>query len=181
MTNNFFKSALLRWLLPALLALLLSACAGAGSNRLIAEGKIGVTVSAVSHYGKGIGIGDFYINGQWGGVLYDGWGGGGSTVCCVSLPHTTSTPTMVIVKWKTYRTAVTEERWHEATVPVHFAVPPGDGYGLVVHFLPGHRVEIWYAGEGTGSPDYPGPAYPRGPAPDYVPLPDEKPEPGKGK
>ena len=181
MKNNFSKFALLRWLLPSLLVLLLSACAGAGSNRLIAEGKTSTPVSAISHYGKGIGIGDFYINGQWGGVLYDGWGGGGATVCCVTLPRATSTPTMVTVKWKTYRTGVTEERWHEATVPVNFAVPIGKSYGMVVHFLPGHRVEIWFADEGIGSPDYPGPAYPRPPAPDYVPLPDERPEPAKGK
>jgi hypothetical protein len=75
--NSFFQFPLLRWLLPALLALLLSACTGMGPNRLVAEGKIATSISAVSHYGKGIGIGDFYINGKWGGVLYDGWGGGG--------------------------------------------------------------------------------------------------------
>ncbi|SFB83634.1 DUF3304 domain-containing protein [Collimonas sp. OK412] len=181
MKNNHMKSLSLRWLLSTLIAVLSSGCAGAGSNRLVAEGNIGTTVSAVSHYGKGIGIGDFYINGQWGGVLYDGWGGGGATVCCVSLPRTTNAPTMVTVKWETYRTAVAEERWHEATIPVHFSVPPGDGDGLKVHFLPGHRVEIWYARIGLWDPEYPGPPYPRPPAPDYVPLPDEKPEPVKGK
>jgi len=179
--NSFSKFALLRWLLPALLALMLSACAGAGSNRLVAEEKIGTTISSVSHYGKGIGIGNFYVNGSWGGVQYNGWGGGGKTVCCVSLSRPTSTPTMVTVKWETYRTRVAEKRWHEATVPVHFAVPPGDGYGLKVHFLPGHQVEVWYARAGVANPDYPGPSYPRGPAPDYVPLPDEKPDPAKGK
>jgi len=181
MKSRFFKSALLRWLLPSLLVLLLSACAGAGSNRLIAEGKTSTPVSAVSHYGKGIGIGDFYINGQWGGVLYDGWGGGGATVCCVTLPRATNAPTMVTVKWKTYRTGVTEERWHEVTVPVHFDVPLGKSDGLKIHFLPGHRVEVWSARIGLWDPEYPGPPYPRPPAPDYVPLPDEKPEPAKGK
>jgi hypothetical protein len=180
MTNNFFKSALLRWLLPSLLALLLSACAGAGSNRLMAEGKTATSLSSVGHYGKGIGISEFYVNGTWGGNQH-GWGGGGSTVCCVSLPRTTGSPTLVTVKWRTYRTGVSEELWHEATVPVHFSVPPGDGDGLKVHFLPGHRVEVWYARIGLWDPEYPGPPYPRPPAPDYVPLPDEKPEPVKGK
>jgi hypothetical protein len=179
--NNSSKFALLRWLLPILIAVILSGCAGTGTNRLMAEGRIGTSISSVSHYGNGIGIGDFYVNGGWGGVQYNGWGGGGKTVCCVSFPRTTSTPVMVTVKWKTYRTGVTEERWHEATVPVNFAVPIGKSDGMVVHFLPGHRVEIWFADEGIGSPNYPGPAYPSGPAPDYVPLPDEKPEPAKGK
>ncbi|SFD39604.1 DUF3304 domain-containing protein [Collimonas sp. OK412] len=181
MKSSFFKFALLRWLLPALLALLLSACAGAGPNRLVAEGKIATSISAVSHYGKGIGIGDFYINGKWGGVLYDGWGGGGATVCCVTMPSATNAPTMVTVKWETYRTGVAEERWHEATVPVNFAVPVGKSSGMYVHFLPGHRVEVWVTRQYPESTEYPGPAYPRPPAPDYVPLPDEKPEPAKGK
>jgi hypothetical protein len=181
MKNRFFKSALVRWLLPSLLALLLSACAVAGSNRLVAEGRIGTSISSVSHYGNGIGIGDFYVNGSWGGVQYNGWGGGGKTVCCVSLPPTTSTPTMVTVKWETYRTEVTEERWHEAIVPVNFAVPVGKSSGMYVHFLPGHRVEVWVTRQYPESTEYPGPAYPHPPAPDYVPLPDEKPEPAKGK
>ena len=181
MTNDFYKSALLRWLLPTLLAVLSSGCASPGSNRLVTEGKTATSLSSVSHYGKGIGISEFYVNGTWGGNQ-SGWGGGGSTVCCVSLPRTSSTPIMVTVRWRTYRTAVTEERWHEATVPLHISeAKPGTGYDMVVHFLSGHKVEIWIADEGTGSPDYPGPTYPRGPAPDYVPLADEKPEPTKGK
>jgi hypothetical protein len=180
MANSFFNFALSRWLLPTFLAILLSGCAGAGSNRLVAEGKTATSLSSVAHYGKGIGISEFYVNGTWGGNQH-GWGGGGSTVCCVTLPSTTSSPTLVTVKWRTYRTGVSEERWHDAMVPVHFAVPIGKSYGMVVHFLPGHRVEIWFADEGIGSPDYPGPAYPRGPAPDYLPLADEEPEPVKGK
>ena len=88
---------------------------------------------------------------------------------------------MVTVKWKTYRTSFKEERWHEVTVPIHFAVPPGKSDGLKVHFLPGHRVEIWCARIGLWDPKYPGPAYPLGPAPDYLPLADESPEPQQGK
>jgi len=171
--SSFVQSNFLRWLLLMLLTLSVSACAGAGSNRLVAEGKIAISLSSVGHYGKGIGISEFYVNGTLGGNQH-GWGGGGSAVCCVSLPRTTGSPTLVTVKWRTYRTGVSEERWYETIVPVHFAVPIGKSYGMVVHFLPGHRVEIWFADEGIGSPDYPGPAYPRGPAPDYLPLADEK-------
>lgn len=171
----------MRFFLLLLLALQLSACANAGSDSLAPKGQTAVPMSAVSHYGNGIGISEFYVNGTWGGVLYDGWGGGGATVCCVELPDDSKPPLMVTVKWKTYRTNFKEERWHEATVPVHFDAPLGKSDGLKVHFLSGHRVEVWSARIGLWDPKYPGPAYPVGPAPDYVPLADEKSEPTKDK
>lgn len=180
MKNSYIKSVLSRFLLPALLALLVSACASAGSDSLVPEGQIAVPILAVTHYGKGIGVSEFYVNGRMSGHEYDGWGSSGNS-CCMSMSSAQAQPLMVTVRWKTYRTNFKEERWHEATVPVHFATPAGDGYGLAVHFLPGHRVEAWYADEGVASPNYPGPAYPRGSAPDYVPLADEKPDSTKGK
>ena len=61
------------------------------------------------------------------------------------------------------------------TVPIHFAVQPGKSSGLYVHFLPGHKVELWVSWPGPGSTLYPGPKFPFGPAPPYAPLPDEKP------
>lgn len=181
MKKNNFNCVLTRWSLLAVMAWVLSACAKPGSDSLAPAGKVPVSISSIAHYGDGIGIAEFYINGKRQGSQYNGWGGGGAFTCCVILPKIINQPLMVTVKWKTYRTSFKEERWHEATVPVNFAASPGDGYGLVVHFLPGHRVELWYAREGTGSPNYPGPAYPYKPAPDYVPLPDEAPEPKRGK
>jgi hypothetical protein len=77
--SSFVQSNFLRWLLLMLLTLSISACAGAGSNRLVAEGKIATSLSSVGHYGKGIGISEFYVNGTWGGNQH-GWGGGGSSV-----------------------------------------------------------------------------------------------------
>jgi len=180
MTNSFFKFELWRWLLPTLTAILLSGCATRGVNGIAPEGQTPVSISSVVHYGKGIGIAEFYVNGRRSGSQYDGWGSSGNS-CCLNLPNKPSMPLMVTVRWKTYRTNLKEERWHEAVVPIHFAVPLGDGYGLKLHFLPGHRVEIWYARAGAANPSYPGPPYPSGPAPDYVPLPDEKTEPTKGK
>ncbi|MEM4988941.1 DUF3304 domain-containing protein [Collimonas sp. H4R21] len=180
MTNSFFKFALLRWLLPTLIAVLLSGCAARGVNGMAPEGQTPVSISSVVHYGKGIGISEFYVNGRRSGHQYDGWGSSGNS-CCLNLPDKPSMPLMMTVRWKTYRTNFKEERWHETTVPVNFAVSMGKSYGMVVHFLPGHRVEIWFADEGVGSSNYPGPPYPRGLAPDYVPLADEKPEPTKGK
>ncbi|SFB83706.1 DUF3304 domain-containing protein [Collimonas sp. OK412] len=180
MTNSFFKFALLRWLLPTLIAILLSGCATRGVNGMAPEGQTPVSISSVVHYGKGIGIAEFYVNGRRSGSQYDGWGSSGNS-CCLNLPDKPSMPLMVTVRWKTYRTNFKEERWHEATVPVHFSVPLGDGDGMKVHFLPGHRVEVWYARIGLWDPEYPGPPYPRPPAPDYVPLADEKPEPTRRK
>ena len=84
---------------------------------------------------------------------------------------------MVTVKWETYRSNVDEDRWHEATVPIHFAVAPGKSSGLFVHFLPGHRVELWMARAYPWGSEYPGPVYPQDPGPAYAPLPDEKPMP----
>lgn len=180
------KSVLQRWLFSILLALSLTGCATDGSDAFL--GKDTYSVSGIGHIGKMVGIPAFYVNGKWGGST-DGWGGGGGTVCCVDLPKAWwGKPTMATVKWETCdishiqfvndRAVDPESRctseWHEATVPVHFAVPPGDGYGLKVHFLPRNRVEIWYANRGLGEPDYPGPKYPRDPAPEYASPADDK-------
>ena len=180
MKKNNGNLILMRWILLAVVAWALSACNKAGSDSFWEERENGLPVSAVVHYGKGIGISEFYLNGKLSGHQYDGWGSS-SDSCCLPVPTHPPEPMMVTVKWKTYRTSFKEERWHEATVPINFAVPPGDGYGLKVHFLPGHRVEIWNSDKGNGSSDYPGPAYPYKPAPDYVPLLDEAPEPPQGK
>ena len=101
---------------------------------------------------------------------------------------------MVTVKWQTCDishikfindqvvdpNARCELEWHEATVPVHFAEKePGN---LFVHFLPGHKVEVWSTAEyRAGSTKYPGPKYPRGPAPAYAPLSDEESSPVRTK
>ncbi len=136
---------------------------------------IGASVTAVGHYGKGIGVPDFFVNGQWGGAV-KGWGGGGGNVCCVNFKRIPNEPVMATVKWRTYRSNVEESLWHEQTVVVHFA-ENRRGY-FYVHFLPGHRVEVWSSARlAPESVDYAGPAYPRGPAPDYAPLPGEKPNP----
>jgi hypothetical protein len=122
-------------------ALLLNACAMHANDLVPDQDKVGVTVTAVGHYGSMIGIPEYSIDGFHAGNN-SGWGGGGSTSCCVLLPRTVTKPVFVTVKWQTYRSNVDEERDHEATVPIHFMVQPGKGgAGLFVHFLPGHRVE----------------------------------------
>lgn len=167
---------LIRYLRYALLcffaAFCISGCASNGGD-LASAGNFSTSISTVAHYGKGIVIAKAYLNGR--SIGYQkGWGGGGGGDCCVSMSTNGSQPTLVTVKWETYRADVNESRWHEETVSVHFAVPPGKGSGLKVHFLPGHHVQVWYTDMGPSSTIYPGPAYMRDPAPEYVPLPGEK-------
>jgi hypothetical protein len=168
-------------------ATLMTACA-AGFNDLVPQkDMVGVSIASIGHLGSMVGIPDFYVNGHWGGNN-SGWGGGGGSVCCILLPVKAVEPMMVNVTWQTCDisgikfvndrivdpTQQCKEEEHEASVPIHFAVEPGDSSGLNVHFLPGNRIEVWMA---RGYPEgslYPGPKYPSGPAPAYAPLPDEK-------
>ena len=162
------------------LVFFLSACVG-GVRSLAPDDMVAVSIGAVGHYGSMIGIPEFTVNGHWGGNN-SGWGGGGGGVCCILLPMKVTQPVMVTVKWETYRSNVEEARKHEQTVPVHFEVQPGDsGTGLFVHFLPGHRTEVWYTEVGPAGRAYPGPAYPRGPAPRYAPISDERKQPISSK
>ena len=180
--NAIFSGSLRRAAAVLLCAglLALSGCASGGENGMAPAGSIATTVSGVGHLGRMVGIPEFYVNGQWGGNN-GGWGGGGGGVCCVSMPYSAGQTTMVTVKWETLDIGKGEDRQHEATVPVHFDVPPGKGSGIKVHFLPGDRVEVWYTFMGASGSTYPGPKYPRGPAPDYAPLSDETPTPAKVK
>jgi len=169
--------AKVRTLLTALfLGAMAAGCNNSNSEDLVPDKDIvTVPIGGVGHYGEGITVTEFSINGNRGGRI-DGWGGGGAGHCCVLLPRLIEEPLVVTVKWTTTRTDVDQLRMHEATVPIHFAVQPGlGGSGLYVHFLPGHKCEMWFAGPTPASSKYPGPKYPGGPAPPYEPLPDEAP------
>jgi len=170
--------AMARRTLASFAFVLVAGCVSTADDLVPDKNMMAVAIGGVGHYGSGIVITDFSINGRWGGRT-DGWGGGGAGMCCVLLPRKIpKEPMLVTVKWATTRSNLDEYRLHEATVPVHFAVAPGDGgSGLYVHFLPGHKVDVWYSYPMPGGARYPGPPYPDGPAPLYVPLPDEQPQP----
>lgn len=161
----------------------LSACIG-GVRSLAPDDMVAVSIGGVGHYGSMTGIPEFYVNGHWGGNNL-GWGGGGDGMCCVLLPTKITKPVIVTVKWrscdisgiefknnkKVDPNARCKAEEHEQIVPINFAIQPGDGgAGLFVHFLPGHRTEVWYTEVGPSGAAYPGPAYPRGPAPTYAPI-----------
>ncbi len=183
------RGAVTRWLSGIAMSICIVGCAGGLNDLVPDQSKVGVSVDGVGHYGRMIGVPGFSIDDFHAGNV-SGWGGGGGGYCCVLLPRVVTKPIEVTVKWESCdighiqyindRRVDPEARCklekHEARVPIHFTVQPGEGgSGLKVHFLPGHKVEVWYTPEGPASTEYLGPKYPRGPAPDYAPLPDEKP------
>jgi len=174
-------------LFNAMLLMTLAACAQGGNGKLEAPDMVATTLTGVGHIGKMVGIPHFYVDGQWGGNV-PGWGGGGSSVCCIKLPaQKPSMPYLVKVQWRSCDIShikfvggkavdpdaqcVPSE--HEATVPVHFDVPTGKSSGTYVHFLPGNTVEVWVTRQYPESSHYPGPAYSDGPAPDYAHIPEK--------
>ena len=172
-TKHFRGGRVSRLLVPFLLVSLVSGCATYRSDFLPGDDTIAAPVSAVGHYGTGIGVSRYSLNGGVGGYSY-GVGESGSS-CCVLLPKKI-VPVIVTVKWQTYRSSVDESLDHTAIVPVHFAVPVGDSSGLYVHFLPGHLVELWVSRLPPSNPNYSGPKYIKKPGPRYLPLPGEKSE-----
>jgi len=180
--NWMLKSASRRatWACCCLSLLLLAACASPSEDRPTLHAGLGTTIAAVGHLGGMVGIPNFYINGKWAGHN-DGWGGGGSDICCINLPSNLNNTT-ITVKWETCDISHIEFRndkrvdpnakcisaWHEAIVPVHSAEKNiGNHNGLVIHFLSGNKIEAWTSDQNVRSTDYPGPKYPSGPAPDY--------------
>ena len=189
------QNSLIRWLLSALFLISLAACStGVSKADSTAPVLYGAALVGVGHLGSNVGISQYYVNGKWGSTVL-GWRAYGGSMCCVAIPmRPPATPFMVTVKWETCDTShikyVNHKRvdpdaecttaWHEATVPVHYGRPSArETYtDLNVHFLPYNKIEVWADGRDILDSDYPGPAYPRGPAParigpDYAPLPSE--------
>ncbi len=147
----------------------------------------GLSVRTIFHYGRGMGVSDMYVNGMWAGG-HIGWGGGGSTYCCVEISRDRTKPVIIKVKWEScdirhieYKNdkrvdpdATCIRKWHESDVPINFSEKsPGHHFGLVIHVLPGHRIEAWTADKGILENDYPGPPFPRGKAPQYQSISEE--------
>ena len=172
---------LARALAAIALVLLAAGCASSSEDLFPDKRTIGVPVGGVGHYGSGILVTEFIIDEKFRAGYVEGWGGGGAGDCCVLLPRHVTKPIVITVRWKTSHDGLEKLAEHEATVPIHFAVEPGDSSGMYVHFLPGHHVEVWVSWLGPPSSKYPGPAFPRGPAPPYLPLPGEKTTPSQAQ
>jgi Protein of unknown function (DUF3304) len=125
------------------------AAQGASSAPAATSAKRGKTVSAdltgYNHTDKTIAA--FYVDGQWGGNVFPGTGGG-SFVCCISLPAPWREGTKVTVSWEDH-----ELKTHSREV----LVPRYDdrGGGMTVHFLRDGQIKVFVGMTFLGHPDYP--------------------------
>lgn len=146
-----------------LLACFLQACKPADEASSKPEGS----PASISGYNYTIeGIQEFSVNGQWGGNLGIG-DGGGSNVCCVMLPKKWQPGLTAEVEWRRsdcgFRDPENErcpsdinKEWHfktlKKTVPIDFYDRP---YGIYVAFLPNDEVKIYVTLAGLDNPEHP--------------------------
>jgi hypothetical protein len=102
-------------------------------------GQVPVSLTGVHHMTDRFMIGEFYVDGNWGGNIHRGGGGGSSASTGMTLPSEYRAGQTVQVKWtlfdEWYRTVTT----YEATVPVE---PYDDLWRFGVHFFPDARVRV---------------------------------------
>lgn len=107
-----------------------------------------VSLIGVHHLGSDYYIKKFYINKSIGDNIGEG-GGGGSMVCCLSLPKTWQPASTVDIRWEVHRIlrvsalisqeTAEVEGIYRAQVPIERYTEPGDFY---VHFFSGKRVRV---------------------------------------
>ena len=112
------------------------------------------------------GIQEFSVNGQWGGSVSIG-AGGGSNVCCVMLPKKWQSGLTAEVEWRrsdcggsgpgNERCPIGKRPWAPAktlkkTIPIEFYDRP---YGMYVAFLPNDEVKIYVTLAGLDNPEHP--------------------------
>ena len=123
-----------------------SAATPAGAS---APRKPGKTVSAsISGYNHSETEVDFSVNGYGGGYLYPG-GGGGSFVCCISLPDPWYEGYSVTIRWED-----SQFQTHQREVKVPQYDPRKIG-SFNVHFLRNGEIKVFAVFFGLGHPDYP--------------------------
>lgn len=110
--------------------------------------RMGVSVNGVQHLGPGHLIHEFYVNkGYYSNVGKEG--GGGSHVCCITIPRKWYPGLKADVRWEVHRIikaadpaepeTVAIEGRYRAQVAVEAYREPGE---LVIHFFPNGRVRI---------------------------------------
>ena len=97
-----------------------------GSQRAIA------TIVPYNH--TNIGVGYFYVDEHWGGIS-DPHTGGGSSLCCVTIPRRWHPDLKVTVKWQ----KDDSDRWYSQKVAIPKYDRPGE---LQVHFLERDEVRV---------------------------------------
>jgi hypothetical protein len=142
----------LRFAMALTLAVLLTACsreqaaAPPATTKNAKSATIPVELTGYNHTDKTIGA--FYVNGQWGGNITPG-SGGGSFVCCVALPNPWHPDMKVRVRWEDQDGAYHEQ---DVSVPAYDAKETG---GLNVHFLRSGEIRVFAGMIYLGHPDYP--------------------------
>lgn len=114
--------------------------------------KVSISLSGLNYTNKN--ILDFTVNGYSGANIRAN-GGGGSFVCCVTIPNQWRDDLKVTVRWA--ENSANPDQYKEKIVKV----PPyadGDFGTFVVHFYPNDVVEVLVTTKTAEHPNYP---YPR--------------------
>jgi hypothetical protein len=163
-----WSRSILHFLGKRLLAASLSAMAllGCADIHTAANGAqfTGVGLTGVQHIGPDFNISDFYVNGYPGSNVGRG-GGGGSDVCCVSLPNKWRPGLAVEVRWavgnwsKENRQELAAGNYRSITFERYKAIVPLEKYDapeqLYVHFFPGGKVRVVSSFLGSRNPAHP--------------------------
>lgn len=116
------------------------------------EKTVGVTLTGLDHLDADLSIQNFSVNGVSGHQA----GGGGRSVCCVSLPEVWRPDLKVNVRW-----AVTD--WKRKVYSEHERIVPVERYDevgmLYVHFLRDGTVRVISFNGYPEKAGYPGPPY----------------------
>lgn len=151
-----------------IIILILLACTLQACNRTHEESsKPESSSTSISGYNYTIeGIQEFYVNGQWGGNLGIGEGGG-SNVCCVVMPKKWKPGLTAEVEWRRSDCGIRNpenercpsninKKWQfktlKTTVPIGFYDRP---YTAYVAFLPNDEVKIYITPVGLANPEHP--------------------------
>ncbi|RYZ79523.1 MAG: DUF3304 domain-containing protein [Proteobacteria bacterium] len=155
---SFLKPNLISSLLST--SILLGMCTG--SHSIAGEtSTFPASLRGVHHLGSEYFINRFFIDQSIGDNIGEG-GGGGSIVCCVTLPRQWRPSISVDVRWKVHHiirkndpkspdTAELEGIYH-AQVPVEKYIKPGDFF---VHFFPKGRVRVLVSNVASNSEEHP--------------------------
>jgi hypothetical protein len=109
-----------------------------------AEKNYAASISPHNHTSRYIDA--VYVNGNWGANVF-AHSGGGSWVCCVTLPNVYSNELTVQVGW-----VDDSGQNHVRQVKVEPYTKPGQ---LMVHFLRTGEIKVVVSNLGLGHPDYP--------------------------
>lgn len=137
------------WQLGLVLIILLAVVLGLGWKGYdIYLGSQRTIASIVPYNHSDIAVVDFFVDDHWGGQVYP-HEGGGSSLCCVTVPIRWHPDLKVTIKWKKTR----DSKWYSQQVKIP---PYDDEVGeLQVHFLIQDQVKVVITNWDLRSPNNP--------------------------